>query len=209
MNKIVSICIACLIVSSAIADPFEGHSISYTTNGPRIAGIGDLTWKGWSEVWEIYKLASHVYSVTNMSMSWTNDVISGKKFIGLDNNGNMYVTDIKSFTWQEWKCILDEFEEYAQFASKKSSDLYRCAENDFVWPADRVDTYDSRMSIALDLVNAKASDIRQVSKKLDGEMRVYFEICGSGYSMSERHAIEKEIQEAIKKILDKHFGNNK
>jgi len=209
MNKIVSICIACLIASNAIADSFEGHSISYTTNGPRISGIGDLTWKGWQEVWEIYKLASHVDSVTNMSMSWTNDVISGKKFIGLDNNGNMYITDIKSFTWQEWKCIIDEFEECKKTALKQRSDLYRCAENDFVWPADRIYDYDSRLNMARDLVNARASDIRQVSKKLEGEMKVYFEICGSGYSMAERHAIEKEIQEAIKKILDKHFGDNK
>lgn len=40
---------------------------------------------------------------------------------------------------------------------------------------------------------------------IKGRISVYFEICGSGFSIEEKKTIEQEISEAIKKILDDHF----
>ena len=59
--------------------------------------------------------------------------------------------------------------------------------------------------MAEDLANARFSEIGRASKKIDGEVNVYFEICGNGFTVSEKKQIEKEIQEAIQKILDSHF----
>lgn len=112
------------------------------------------------------------------------------------------VAGIGTFTLDEYKALCDT----NNFVSKDNSDLYKCAENDFVYPTDTNDTYEVRLNIAHDLATSRMSNIRQVTQKVGGEIRVYFEICGSGFSVADKYAIEKEIQEAIKKILERHYN---
>jgi pyruvate carboxylase len=131
------------------------------------------------------------------------DVMNGRAYIGINTNGEFCVSEYKTWSWNEWKKVMDDFKPCA----KSQSDLYQCAGNDFIYPSDTNKTYEIRLRTANDLVSARMSDIRQVTQKIGGEIRVYFEICGNGYSLAEKHVIEKEIQEAITKILKQHYEN--
>lgn len=205
MNKVISVVIMfCAVVASMVMagdiEPrmFEGHSIGYCANGVRVSGYGYFTMDEWNTLRNIF----HNQSDNDLSIY---DVVDGKAFLGVNTNGEFCISEYKTYTWDEWKKLLDDYTESEKDGEKEKSDLYQCAENDFVYPSDAIETYEDRQQVAQDLTNARMSDIRQVTKKIGGEMRVYFEICGSGYSLAERHAIEKEIQDAIKQILDKHF----
>jgi len=88
--------------------------------------------------------------------------------------------------------------------TKIESDLHKCATNDLIkFPPAYSD--ETRRQMAEDLSNARTSEIWPISKRIGGEIRVYFEICGNGFTVSEKKQIEKEIREAIQKILDNHF----
>ena len=205
MNKIIGVVIMlCAVVASIVMadgdEPrmFEGHSIGYGAGIVRVSGYGYFTKDEWNTLRDVF------HSKNNNGLS-IYDVVDGKAFLGVNTNGEFCISEYKTYTWGEWKKLLDDYTESEKDGEKEKSDLYQCAENDLVYPSDAINTYEDRQKVAEDLTNARMSDIRQVTKKIGGEMRVYFEICGSGYSLAERHAVEKEIQEAIKQILDKHF----
>ena len=206
MNKVIGIVIMlCAVVASMVmagdVEPrmFEGHSIGYCADRVRVSEYGSFTWGEWNTLNELFKDQSG----NGLSIY---DVLDGKAFLGVSTNGEFCISEYKTYTWDEWKKLLDDYTESEKDGEKEKSNLYQCAENDFVFPSDAIETYEDRQQVAQDLTNARMSDIRQVTKKIGGEMRVYFEICGSGYSLAERHAIEKEIQEAINEILERHFG---
>lgn len=204
MNKIIGIFIMlCAVIGSIVmagdiqpSQMFEGHSIGYCDDMVRVSGYGSFTMDEWNTLSNIF----HDISGNGLSIY---DVMNGRAYIGINTNGEFCVSEYKTWSWNEWKKVMDDFKPCA----KSQSDLYQCAGNDFIYPSDTNKTYEIRLRTANDLVSARMSDIRQVTKKISGEMRVYFEICGNGYSLAERHTIEKEIQEAINEILERHFEN--
>ena len=121
--------------------------------------------------------------------------------IGMGPDG-ICISDFKSFTWEEW----DKFIRTESF-EKTHSDLYRCASNNWINTNVLSPAYtdEQRKRMATDIFNSTCSDILPVNKDIKGRVSVYFEICGSGFSIEEKKILDKEIQEAIKKILDKHF----
>lgn len=112
--------------------------------------------------------------------------------------GGVCVDGFGSFTWDEWNKFIGE-----KTFDKSESKLYRCASNDLVY--SEAYSYDYRLNTAKDLANTRISEIGVITKCISGEIKVYFEICGNGFTVSEKKQIEKEIQEAIQKILDSHF----
>ncbi len=87
------------------------------------------------------------------------------------------------------------------------SNLYKCASNNWI-NTDQISpayTDEQRHQMAIDISNSNYSNIWPIHKDIKGRISVYFEICGSGFSIEEKKTIEQEISEAIKKILDNHF----
>ena len=66
--------------------------------------------------------------------------------------------------------------------------------------------YDTGRLVALnDISLSRLNNITWVYKDFEGQVRVYFEIEGWGFTERSKSELEKEISEAIKKILDTHF----
>ena len=121
----------------------------------------------------------------------------------------VYVADFKTFTWDEWeKFIEDNNIDPSDVPFEKAySYLYRCASNNWINTnmISPIYTDEQRKQMAVDVFNATYSDIWQVNKEIKSKVSVYFEISGSGFSVAEKKALEKDIQDAIQKVLDKHF----
>lgn len=132
-----------------------------------------------------------------------NEVIGHAISMGPDG---VDIAGFKYFTWDEWNKFIGDNMTFSinDPFDKSESKMYKCAKNDWVYPQN-IYTDEVRKKMADDLANARFSEIGRASKKFDGEVNVYFEILGRGFTVSEKKQIEKEIQEAIQKILDEHF----